>query len=163
MTDADPIASRVLATLTERGLTLAIAESLTGGLLTAAIVDVPGAATALRGGIVAYDTRVKHTLLGVDADLLASAGAVDPRVAIAMARGVRAATALDTATSIGLATTGVAGPDAQDGKPPGTVHLGISTDAGDSARSLVLSGGRAEIRRAAVAAALQLLADTLGS
>lgn len=147
--------------LTERGLTLAIAESLTGGLLTSAIVDVPGAAAVLRGGVVAYDTRLKHTLLGVDSGLLASVGAVDPRVAVAMARGVRAVTELDTATSIGLATTGVAGPDAQDGKPPGTVHLGISSDAGDSSRSLTLSGSRAEIRGRTVTAALQLLADTL--
>ncbi|MWB99560.1 nicotinamide-nucleotide amidohydrolase family protein [Agromyces seonyuensis] len=148
-------AATLVAELTARGLTLACAESLTGGMLTARIVDVPGASIVLRGGIVAYATPLKHSLLGVDADLLARRGAVDAEVARQMADGVRRAAAIDgRAADLGIATTGAAGPDAQDGQEPGTVYVGIASVAGIRSLAFHFAGGRAEVREQAVAAAL---------
>src|SRR5205085_5916692 len=100
-----------LALLRGRGETLAVAESLTGGLLAATIVDVPGASRAFRGGLVVYATDLKATLAGVPPQLLEARGAVDPDVAAALAGGVRQRCRADW----GLSTTGVAGPDPQDG------------------------------------------------
>ncbi len=148
----------LVAALRRRGETLATAESLTGGALASALVDVPGVSAVLRGGIVAYATELKHELLGVDAGLLAREGAVHPEVAGQMANGVRAR--LDA--SWGLATTGVAGPDPQDGKPAGTVHIAVAGSGGVVVRSLHLPGDRPAVRAATTAAALQLLAATLG-
>jgi nicotinamide-nucleotide amidase len=146
-------AERVVARLTAAGQTLAVAESLTGGLLAARVVDVPGASAVLRGAVVAYATDLKHTLLGVDADLLARHGAVHPQVAEQMATGVR----LRLGAYWGLSTTGVAGPDAQDGQPPGTVYIALAWSDGVRVVPLVLPGARAQIRVATVDAALDLL------
>jgi nicotinamide-nucleotide amidase len=145
-------AERLLAALEARGWTVATAESLTGGLVAAAIVDVPGASRVLRGGVVAYATDVKASVLGVDAGLLARRGAVDPDVASQMAAGVRTAFGAD----VGVATTGVAGPDPQDGHPPGLVHVAVRTPAGGAVRTLQETGDRGEVRRAARTAALEL-------
>ena len=148
-------AERVIELLTAQGLRIAVAESLTGGLVAAALTSVPGASVVVSGGIVAYDTEVKHSLLGVDARLLAREGAVHPEVARQMARGVREALAVGgRRAGIGIATTGVAGPDWQDGRAPGTVYLGIADDRGADAISLELAGDRAAIRSAAVQALL---------
>jgi nicotinamide-nucleotide amidase len=148
--------------LTRRGLTIAVAESLTGGLLVAELIDVPGASKVVNGGVVAYNTALKHSLLGVDAALLASRGAVDPDVAAAMAEGVRQACAVDGApASIGLSTTGVAGPDPQDGKPVGTVYVGVSTDAGTRVFDLTLGGPRNVLRRRVVSESLIQLKEVL--
>lgn len=149
------LARAALASLGACGQTLAVAESLTGGALTSALVDVAGASAVVRGAVVAYATDVKATLLGVDAALLAEAGAVDPRVAEQMAEGVRSRLGAD----VGLATTGVAGPAEQDGRPPGTVHVAVAWDGGSAVRSARLPGGRAEVRRQAVLTALRLLLD----
>lgn len=154
---AGAVAAEVVAGLRARGLTVATAESLTGGLLGAALTSVPGASAVYRGGVVAYATELKHTLLGVDADHLARAGAVDGGTAAAMAAGVRVRAGAD----IGIATTGVAGPAAQDGHPAGTVHLGWADAGSASSVELALTGGRAEIRAATVAAALTLVRDRL--
>lgn len=143
-------AAGLLATLAARGETLAVAESLTGGLLAATIVDVPGASAVFRGGFVVYATDLKATLAGVDADLLAARGPVDPDVAAALAVGARDRCRADW----GLATTGVAGPDPQDGKPVGTVYVGLAGPGGGTVRSLTLSGDRDAVRAAAVDAAL---------
>jgi nicotinamide-nucleotide amidase len=143
----------VVAALRERHLTIATAESLTGGLLCAALTDVPGASSVVRGGVVSYATDLKGSLLGVDADLLRARGAVDPDVAVQMAEGVRRLLAAD----IGVATTGVAGPDPQDGRPVGTVHLAVAGPGSTRVRSLLLEGDRAAIRGATVAAALELV------
>ncbi|HKA67912.1 MAG TPA: CinA family protein [Actinomycetes bacterium] len=151
------LAAEIVTILTARGQTLAIAESLTGGLIAAAITDVPGASVVFRGGVVAYATDTKHSLLGVDDRLLAEAGAVDTRVAGAMAAGVRDR----FAATFGLASTGVAGPDPQDGKPVGTVFLAVSGPAGSEMVAPRLAGDRTEIRRAVVAEALGLLRRTL--
>jgi nicotinamide-nucleotide amidase len=147
------LAVRVVARLTERGQTLAVAESLTGGLLAAAVVDVPGASAVLRGGVVAYATDLKHDLLGVDADLLAREGAVHPEVAAQMATGVRTR----LGATWGLATTGVAGPEPQDGRAPGTVHVAVAGPDGVRTADLSLPGARAHVRAATVDAALTLL------
>lgn len=149
--------------LRARGWMLAAAESLTGGLVASAIVDVPGASAAFGGGIVAYATSLKASLLGVDRGLLDVHGAVHPEVARQMAEGVRVACAVDgRPADVGVSTTGIAGPDSPDGQPVGTVHIGITTPDGGSIHSLVLAGTRSQIRRAAVRAALGALREALG-
>jgi nicotinamide-nucleotide amidase len=143
----DALAASVVHALAERGATVAVAESLTGGLVVAALVSVPGASAVVRGGVVAYATPLKHRLLGVDPDLLARRGAVDPDVARQMAEGVRSATIVDgVEPTWGISTTGVAGPDPQDGKPVGTVFLGIAHADLSAAYELHLDGGRSAIR-----------------
>ena len=146
-------ATEVVEALRERGLTIAVAESLTGGMVAADLVSVPGASTVFVGGVIAYATRLKAELLGVDPELLAREGAIHPLVAEQMAAGVRAATGSD----VGLATTGAAGPDPQDGHEPGDVWIGLSTPRGATSTRLNLSGDRATIRRATVDAALTLV------
>ena len=160
----DTLARDVVATLTARGLTIAVAESLTGGLLVAELISVPGASAAVRGGVVAYNTQLKHSILGVSADLLAHQGAVDPDVAAQMAAGVRVACAVDgVPASIGISTTGVAGPDPQDGKAVGTVFVGIATDEGTNILAFHLDGTREAIRRTVVSESLTKLKDILNT
>jgi nicotinamide-nucleotide amidase len=151
------LAAQIVGLLTRRRQTVAVAESLTGGLLGAAITTVPGASAVFRGGVIAYATDVKAALLGVSAALLAERGAVDPDVAGAMAAGVRER----LGAAIGAATTGVAGPDAADGKPPGTVHIAVSTAGGTVVQTLALSGGRDVIRRDTVERSLRLMWSVL--
>lgn len=147
-------AARLIAELAPRGLTIAVAESLTGGLVVAELVSVPGASAVLRGGVVAYATDLKHSLLGVDRELLDRVGAVDGEVARQMAAGVRERLA---PADLGLATTGVAGPDPQDGHAPGDVWLALATASGIVAEHLELTGDRDAIRRATVDAAFALV------
>ena len=113
--DARELATEILRLLTAAGQTVAAAESLTGGLVAAALTDVPGSSSAFRGCVVAYATELKAQLLGVDSRLLAAHGPVYAPVAAAMAEGVRTR----LGATIGVATTGVAGPDPADGFPPG--------------------------------------------
>ena len=148
---------RLVAELAAKNLTVAVAESLTGGLIMAALTSVAGASRVLRGGVVAYATDTKESMLGVDADLLESAGPVDPDVAEQMAVGVRER--FDT--SFGLSSTGVAGPDGQDGKSPGLVFVAVSAPFGVWHRELLLEGDRSAIRTRAGIAALELLSDVL--
>jgi len=161
-TTPDSVAAQVIAGLRSRGLTIAVAESLTGGLLTAGLVGVPGASAALLGGVVAYNTAIKHSVLGVDAALLAAEGPVHPRVAEQMAAGVRTALAVDgRAADIGISTTGVAGPGPQDGTPAGTVYLGFAVGASATSVRLQLDGDRAHIRSAVVSESLSRLVALL--
>ena len=156
----EPAAAAVVAACARRGLTVATAESLTGGALSSAIVDVPGASKVLRGGVVAYATALKAQLLGVDRDLLARRGAVDADVAAQMCDGVRRL----LGAAVGVSTTGVAGPDPQDGQPPGTVFVAVAADwlgPAGLVRRCDLRGDRAEVRAAAVEAALGLLAEAV--
>lgn len=139
--------------------TVAVAESLTGGLVMTALTSVPGASATVRGGVVAYATEVKHTVLGVDDDLLDRVGAVDAEVAMQMADGVREAVGAD----FGVATTGVAGPDGQDGKAPGVVFVAVTTPFGRWHRELLLDGDRDAIRTRSSIAALELLSDVLAA
>lgn len=160
-------AVEVVRLLGARGETLAVAESLTGGLVAAEITAVPGASKVFRGSVTAYATVLKHDVLGVDATLLAERGAVDPQVAVQMAAGVRRALGADW----GIATTGVAGPDPQDGCPVGTVYVAVdgpfapdpAAPAGGKVAALRLNGGRAEIRMESVRSVLALLLEELAS
>lgn len=115
-------AADVVRLLRVRGETIAVAESLTGGLVAAALTAVPGASQVFRGSVTAYATDLKHRVLGVDAGLLAARGAVDAQVAGQMAAGVRGVLGADW----GVATTGVAGPEPQDGQPVGTVFVAVA-------------------------------------
>ena len=154
----DPgLARQVHEALLARGETLALAESLTGGLLGAAMTAVPGVSATFRGGVVAYATELKTTMLGVDAHLIARVGPVDAGVAAQMAAGARER----LRATYGLATTGVAGPDPQDGHPPGEVYVAVSGPGGGLHRRLQLAGDRAAVRAAAVTEALRLLAELL--
>ncbi len=134
---------------------MACAESLTGGLVCAELTAVPGASATVRGGVVAYATDCKVSVLGVDPALTARVGAVDPDVADQMAEGVRRLFDAE----VGIATTGVAGPDPQDGQPVGTVHVSVATPAGIVRRRLALGGTREEIRAETVRSAVVLAAD----
>ncbi|MFE7235151.1 CinA family protein [Streptomyces sp. NPDC002405] len=155
----------VVTLLTVRGETVAVAESLTGGLVAAEITAVPGASKVFRGSVTAYATELKHRLLGVDATLLAERGAVDPQVAAQMAAGVRKALEADW----GIATTGVAGPDPQDGQPVGTVFVAVAgprgtetgAERGGKTAALRLNGDRAEIRMESVRSVLALLLEQI--
>ncbi|MGC5169495.1 CinA family protein [Micromonospora sp. DT81.3] len=150
-------AERLLRALRERGWSIGVAESLTGGLVVEALVAVPGASASVRGGIVAYATPVKASLLGVDAGLLEAQGAVHPEVARQMAEGVRDALAVDgKAADVGVSTTGIAGPDSPDGQRVGTVFVGIATPRGTRVESLHLDGTRDAIRQEAARRAIRL-------
>ncbi len=155
--DEDTLEGTVVRLLADRGETLAVAESLTGGLLAGRLTDVPGASAVLRGAVVAYATDAKASVLGVDGDVLATNGAVSPEAAAAMATGVRD---LLGATH-GLAVTGVAGPDEQEGKPVGTLHIGMVGPFGLLTRSVRLPGDRPQNRTYAVVQALDALRRTL--
>ena len=153
----------LVRTLIERGLTVAVAESLTGGGVTHELTSVPGASAVVLGGAVVYATELKHTLVGVDAALLAAEGPVHPEVARQLAAGVRERLAVGARPAdLGVATTGVAGPDPQGGRAVGTVYVGISSPAGTRAVALQLVGDRDAIRRATVAEAVDALAAELG-
>lgn len=163
MTQPSPLetAAQLVRLLGQQGRTLAVAESLTGGLVAATIVGVPGASKVFRGGVVAYATDVKADVLGVDAGLLERVGAVDPDVADAMAIGVARLLGAD----YGLATTGVAGPDPQDGQPVGTVWISVvgpDTHAGTIGLALDPALGRQGIREVALDEALAAAVDTIG-
>lgn len=155
--------ARLVAALTARGWTIGVAESLTGGALSAEIVTVPGASATLLGGVVAYATPVKASLLGVDAALLAEHGPVHPEVAIQMATAVREAVQVDgRRADVGIATTGIAGPDSPDGQPVGTVHIGVATPDGARAYGFRFDGDRAAVRAASVQAAVAAVLTALG-
>lgn len=148
-------AAAIIATLAERGQSIAVAESLTGGLLIAELVSVPGASAVVVGGVVAYNSELKASVLGVDEGALAEHGAVHPDVAAQMATGVRAALALAAGPAhIGISTTGVAGPDPQDGQSVGTVYLGFAIGGEVTVKRLALHGSRDDIRRATVSESL---------
>jgi nicotinamide-nucleotide amidase len=137
------LAVQILDRLRSGGQTVAVAESLTGGLVAAALTDVP---------------ELKAALLGVDALMLARHGAVYPPVAAAMAEGVRTR----LGATYGVATTGVAGPDSAEGQPVGTAHIAVSVADDTVVRTIALAGDRQEIRRLTVEHALGLLLGRLG-
>lgn len=150
----DSLPANVLATLRSRRETLAVAESLTGGLLAGALTDVPGASSVFLGSITAYATALKHSLLGVNLFRLEEFGAVSRETAEAMAVGVRDRLGADW----GMATTGVAGPASQEGKPAGTVHLAVAGPRGLVRHQLLmLPGERSLVRAATVTQGLDLL------
>lgn len=153
--------------LSDRGLSLAVAESLTAGLVCAELASTPGASKFLLGGVVCYQDDVKIQQLGVSADLLAKRTAIDSEVAMQLALGVRANFAADCSRGvnqvIGISTTGVAGPDPVGDKPVGLVYIGIASAFGVRAVALNLSGSRSEIRAATVSWALSAIEDEIQS
>ena len=157
MTDPRPVADAVVRRLRELDLSIGTAESLTGGLVCAALTSVPGASTVVRGGVVAYASEVKADVLGVDPDLLAREGAVCEQVAAQLADGIRRV----LGCAVGVSTTGVAGPDPADGQPVGTVFVGASGPWGILVEELTLTGDRDQIRSASVLAVLTLLERAL--
>jgi nicotinamide-nucleotide amidase len=150
-------ARRVIAILTDRRQTVAVAESLTGGLVAAALTAIPGSSVVFLGAIVAYATSLKNALLGVPAGLLAEHGPVHPQVAAAMAGGV----AERLGATYGLATTGVAGPGPADGHPAGTVFVAVRGPAGLRVEGLSVPGERPDVRAGAVRGVLSLLVTGL--
>lgn len=150
-------AAGVVHRLVQRHETLATVESLTGGSLAASIVDIAGVSGIYRGGLVVYATELKGTLAGVPTDLLSERGPVDPDVAAALAEGGRQRCGADW----GVATTGVAGPEPQDGKPVGLVYVAVAGPNGGEVRQLDLDGGRDHVRAVAVIEALRLLAERI--
>ncbi|MDF9717583.1 nicotinamide-nucleotide amidohydrolase family protein [Nocardioides sp. ChNu-153] len=148
------VPAEALDALVASGASLAVAESLTGGRLAAALTGVPGASRVFRGGVVAYASDVKVAVLGVPSLVVETDGVVSARCAAAMAAGVRRL----LGATWGVATTGVAGPDPQEGHPPGTVFVGIAGPTGPArAQRLHLAGDRAAVQDASVAGALALL------
>src|SRR4051794_640980 len=140
------IAADIHRMLADLGATVAVAESLTGGMLGAALTDTPGASATFRGGLIVYATDLKETLGGVPGPLLDAEGAVSAQVAAALAAGAR-----DRAVATyGVAVTGVAGPDGQGGRAPGTVYAAVAGPAGGEVQELSFEGDRAAIRAAAV-------------
>ncbi|MEV8171400.1 CinA family protein [Microbacterium sp. NPDC077486] len=154
--------AEALDALRGRGWTLGVAESLTGGAVSAALVAVSGASAVLLGGVVAYATPVKHTLLAVDAELLERYGPVHPEVARQMAAGVREAVAVDgRPADVGVSTTGIAGPESPDGQPVGTVHIGVVTPTLSRSEQFRFGGDRDAVRAQTVAAVLDVMAAAL--
>lgn len=144
------LAQSAILALTERGLTCATCESLTGGLICATLVDVPGASNVVRGGFITYQTDTKTLLAGVDEALIAEKGVVSAEVAQAMAEGTRARLGVDIAVS----TTGMASPGGAGDPPAGTVFVGVSAESGTYAIPLTLTGDRQSVRRQTVEAAI---------
>ena len=153
----DEQVATLIADLARRGLSIATAESLTGGGLVARLVDVPGASHVVRGGVCTYAVDTKASVLGVSESRLALTGPVDEQVARQMAAGARSL----FGASIGLSTTGVAGPGPADGFPAGTVHIACAHPAGEEHRLLHLDGERAAVRAGAIDAAIALVRDVL--
>lgn len=159
----DDLAARCVRSLVDRGATLAVGESLTGGLLADAFVRIPGASQVFVAGLVTYTNSMKHALLAVSTDLLNREGAVHPDVALAMAGGVRQT----TGASVSLATTGVAGPGPADGHPAGRAYIAVMSPEFTAVREVNCDPGdqgasqRNAIRRCVVYEAVALLAEAL--
>ncbi len=136
---------------------MATAESLTGGRLAALVTEVPGASAVYVGGVVSYATDVKVAVLGVPEELVERYGVVSAECAVAMARGVRGL----TGATYGVSTTGVAGPEEQEGKAVGTVYVGVAGPDGDRALALELVGDRAAIQDRTCREALDALLSTV--
>ncbi len=153
----DPQAVRAIRALIAAQASVATAESLTGGLVCGALTSVPGASAVVYGGVASYSTDLKTRVLAVPEEVIARHGTVAAETAEQMAEGVRRLTGAD----VGVATTGVAGPDASEGKPVGTVFVAVSRESRREVRMLTLDGSRDQIRRQTVAAALDLLVEVL--
>jgi nicotinamide-nucleotide amidase len=154
---SSPQAALALDMLAARHETLATAESLTGGMVAALLTGVPGASRSFRGGVVSYATELKESLLGVPAEVVAEHGVVSGPCAARMAEGVRRL----AGATYAVATTGVAGPDLQEGKPAGLVFVAVAGPEGTTVRELQLSGDRPAVRQGASRGALDALVEVL--
>lgn len=155
MSDAATLVSR----LSDAGATVATAESLTGGRLAVRLTEVPGSSSVFAGGVVSYATEVKVAVLEVPHEVVEAHGVVSAECAASMAEGVREL----LGTTYGVSTTGVAGPDTQEGKPVGTVYVAVAGPSGTSVLPLSLDGDRTAIQVATVDGALSALAGMIGS
>jgi len=154
----EPQISRLSELLKNQHLTLAVAESCTGGLLGGCVTSVAGSSSYFRGGVIAYDNGVKHDILGVPADALERCGAVSAPVAEAMAAGAAKLFGCACAMSV----SGIAGPDGGTAeKPVGLVFVGVFCRGGTLSRKFVFGGDRDAVRSQSVAAAVDLLIETL--
>ena len=152
----DPLAELVIAELVRTGHTIATAESLTGGRLCALLTSIPGSSRVVLGGVVSYSTELKSAVLGVSEDVLREQGAVAADTALQMAQGVCRV----TGSSIGVATTGVAGPDPSEGTPVGLVFVAVAVgESWGRVRALNLHGSREQIRAHSVESALELVLE----
>ena len=151
-------AQTIIRGLQAQGLTVATCESLTGGMICAALVDVPGASRVVRGGLITYQTDTKSLLAGVDAGLIETHGVVSAEVARAMAAGARDALHADIAVS----ATGMASPGEIGDPPAGTVFVGLASAAGVQAVELHLTGDRQAVRQQTVDAAIKLIGQEIG-
>ncbi len=152
-------AEALVRQLRDQEATVATAESLTGGRVAATITAVPGSSAVFAGGVVSYQTHVKVRVLGVPQEVVDRDGVVSAACAAAMAEGVRQL----VGTTYAISTTGVAGPEEQEGKAVGTVYVGVAGPAGTRVVALDLAGDRAAIQEATVAAAVSELAATISS
>jgi len=159
MSPGEAAAAQVVEAARRAGLTVACGESLTGGALCSAMVAVPGASAVVRGGVIAYHRDLKSSVLGVDPALIDRHGVVSEPVAMAMAAGVRER----MGATLGVGTTGVAGPDPHEGVAPGTACVAVVGAGAEASRTIAAKGSRDAIRAAAVAAALALLADAIAA
>ena len=158
MTGESPVsAATVHRLLLERGATVAVAESLTGGLLGGALTSTPGSSSTFRGGLIVYATDLKETLAGVPGPLLEAEGPVSASVAAALAAGARDR----IGATYGVGVTGVAGPDPQNDQPVGTVYVAVAGPVEGMVRSLRCDGDREQVRAQSVAAALSILAEVV--
>ena len=155
--DSMAFALQIVEKLTSKGHSVATAESLTAGLVSAAIADIPGASNCLSGGVTTYQTHTKASVLGVDEGLLHTSGPVDPDVALQMAAGA----ARLFGSTYGVATTGVAGPGPAEGRPAGTVYVAVWSPARSNAVLYHFEGDRASVRAQAAEAALAELLKLL--
>lgn len=159
-------ARQLIEKLESKGLFIGLAESLTGGALCSELVSVPGASKVVLGSIVAYQTGLKSSALGVSSELLNTVGAVDAEVSVQMAEGIRSRLALqllkNTDDVLGVSTTGVAGPDEQDGKPVGLVFISVVGRKGIQVWEEHFSGDRQSIRRQTVDKAIARIWEYLG-
>ena len=151
-------AQALIRGLQAQGLTVATCESLTGGMICAALVDVPGASRVVRGGLITYQTDTKSLLAGVDARLIETHGVVSAEVARAMAAGARDALHADIAVS----ATGMASPGEIGDPPAGTVFVGLASAAGVQAVELHLTGDRQAVRQQTVDTAIKLIGQEIG-
>jgi nicotinamide-nucleotide amidase len=155
----------LIASAKAQGLFLAVAESLTGGQLTASLIDTPGASEVVLGGLVTYQNELKEQLLGVSPALIESQTAVDAEVAAQMAEGVRQKLALkcskDSDQVIGVATTGVAGPEPVGPHRAGTVFIAVASRLGVKVFAHQFEGQRSEIRNQATAYGLEAITEEI--
>jgi PncC family amidohydrolase len=153
------LAERLQGVCLGRGLSVAVAESCTGGLVADAITDIPGSSGYFLGGVVSYSNAAKEQLLDVPADVLAAHGAVSAQVARGMAEGVRSRFNAD----IGIAVTGVAGPDGgSEAKPVGLTYVAVADGDGADVRRHAWSGDRLANKASSAAATLELILDRIG-
>jgi nicotinamide-nucleotide amidase len=164
MPELAELAAEIVSLATARNLTISVAESLTGGAVTSALVAVPGASKVLLGGVVAYSAELKQSILGVPESVITEQGTVSDACAQQMALGALVLATSETSEAgriLAVSTTGVAGPEAVEGKPVGTVFVGVARAGLARSEQHLFAGNRAEIRAQAATAALAALRDEI--